>query len=62
MFALVNEERGLVMRVQEGVRGGMSPRLHKAEVRRCGLASKATFREILMIRIHIMKAQDKRKL
>ena len=50
------------MRVQEGIRGGMSPRLRKAEVRRCDLASRATFREILMIRIHIMKAQDKRKL
>ena len=32
------------------------------EVRRCGLPSRATFRKILLIKIHIMKAQDKGEL
>ena len=40
----------------------MPPRLSKAEVRKCGLPSRATFQEILLIRIHFMKAQDKGKL
>ena len=44
------------------VQGGMPYRLSKAEVQRHGLPSMATFREILLIRIHIMKAQDKVEL
>ena len=40
----------------------MPPRLSKVEVRKCGLPFRATFQEILLIMIHIMKVQDKGKL
>ena len=50
------------MIAQEGIRGGMSPRLSKAEVERCGLPSRATFQTVPWIRISIRKEQDKRKL
>ena len=49
-------------RSRKVVRGEMPHRLSKVEVRRCSLPSRATFRDILLIRIHIMKAQDKGKL
>ena len=42
--------------------GAMPPRLSKANVRKCGLPSRATFRKFLLIRIHFMKALDKGKL
>ena len=44
------------------VRGGMSPWWSKAEARRCGLPSRATFQTIPWIRISIRKEQDKGKL
>ena len=40
----------------------MPSQLSKVKVRRYGLPSKATFQEILLIKIHIMKAQDKGEL
>ena len=42
------------------VQGGMFPRLSKAKIKMCDLPSRTTFREILLIRIHIMEIQDKR--
>ena len=47
---------GLVIKVQKG-----GPR-SIVEVRRCGLLSRATFQEVLLIRIHIMKVQDEGEL
>ena len=44
------------------VRGGILPRLSNVEVRRCGLPSTVTFRTISLMRISIMKEQDKRRL
>ena len=44
------------------IRGGMSPRLVKAEVQAYGLLSRATFQEILVVGIHILKVQDKGRL
>ena len=40
----------------------MPSQLSKVEVQRCVLPSKTTFQEILLIKIHIMKAQDKGEL
>ena len=45
----------------EGIQGGMSPWQSKAEVRRCGLPSRATFRTIPWIRISIRKEHDRKK-
>ena len=42
--------------------GGVSLRLNEAEVKRYVLSSIVTFQEILLIRIYIMKAQDKGNL
>ena len=39
--------------------GGVSPRLNKAEVRKCVLSSRVTIQEILLIKIYIMNVQDK---
>ena len=46
-------------RVGEVGRGGVSPRLNKAEIRKFVMSSKVTFQEILLIRICIMNVQDK---
>ena len=39
-------------------RGGISPWLSEAEVRKYVLSSKVTFREILLIKIYVMNVQD----
>ena len=43
-------------------RGGVSPQLNEAEVRKCVLSSRVTFQEILLIRLCIMNIQDKWEL
>ena len=43
-------------------RGGVFPRLNKAEIRRCVLSSKVTFQKVLLIRICIVNVQDKWEL
>ena len=43
-------------------RGGVFPRLNKAEIRMCVLSSKVTFQEVLLIRICIVNVQDKWEL
>ena len=52
------------MIVLDGARGGMSPRLSKVKVRKCGLPSRITFRTIPWIRIRIIikKEQYRGKL
>ena len=39
-------------------RGGISPRLSEAKVRKNVLSSRVTFREILVIKIYVMNVQD----
>ena len=39
-------------------RGGVSPWLSEAEVRRSVLSSRMTFREILLIKTYVMNIQD----
>ena len=39
-------------------RGGVTPRLSEAEVRRSVLSSRKTFREILLIKTYFMNIQD----
>ena len=45
--------------LREVGRGGVSPRLNKAEVRKCVLSSRVTIQEILLIKIYIMNVLDK---
>ena len=43
-------------------RGGVSPPLNEAEIRKYNLSSRVTFQEILLIRICIVNVQDKWEL
>ena len=43
-------------------RGGVSPWLNKAEIRKCVLSSTMTFKKVLLIRICIVNVQDKWEL
>ena len=44
------------------IRGGVLPRLSKAEVKRCGMPSRAMFRTTPLMKISIKKEQDKGRL
>ena len=43
-------------------RGEVSPQLKEAKVKNCVLSSRVTFQEILLIKICMMKVQDKWEL